>query len=154
MSEEDKRGLRDKPAPALETDSDDAVSTVEENLGREPLISIRRAGGKTYISGEIDLEELAAEIDESLAEGFEKFRETAEYNAQEALLDFITICQERKAELDFSDADLARMMDVSRSYISRVMNATPNLTVVSLAKLARALHGKIRINLVIDKSET
>jgi predicted transcriptional regulator len=146
MSERDKRDEKSKSK--LDTDESKGG---QECLDREPLLRVQRRDGRTYIYGEVDLEQLATEVDESLAHGFEKFRQTAEYSAQEALLEFIDSCHARKEQLKLSDAELSRLMEVSRSYVSRLLNATPNLTVVSLSKLARALGGKLRIKLVIDE---
>ncbi len=127
--------------------------TVEEGaerLDREPLLSVKREGSKTYISGDFDLDQLAEEADEALAKGFAKLRDSAEYDAQGALLGIVEELHERMRQLGMNEAELARRLEVSRSYISRLFNATPNLTVLSLAKWARALGGHVRINLVID----
>jgi antitoxin component HigA of HigAB toxin-antitoxin module len=111
---------------------------------------VRREGSKTYISGEIDLEQLAEEADAALQQGFANLSSFPEYDAQEALLNTVNSLLDRMGELGMTSAQLARKMDVAPSYVSRVLNATPNLTVLSLSKLARAVGGKITINLVID----
>ena len=42
-------------------------------------------------------------------------------------------------DLGVSNAELARRMGVSRSYVTRVLDAPPNLTLLSISKVALAL---------------
>jgi ribosome-binding protein aMBF1 (putative translation factor) len=144
MTEDKKTGQQQPAAPAGET-------RAEERLEREPVVHVERQGKKTIVT--IDLDQFAEEADEALQRGFEELRRRAEYLAQEAQLDYIAACHKQKERLKLSDADLARKMEVSRSYVSRIMHATPNLSVVSLAKIAQALGGKIRIELVVQDKD-
>jgi hypothetical protein len=132
-----------KPGPDMLPEQERAPRQGGESLGREPLIQVERDGGRTVLT--IDLDGLAAEADSTMAQGFEAMRNNAEYDAQSALLEYIANVHRTLANLGMNDADLARSMGVTRSYVSRILNAPPNLTVVSLAKLARALGGKLRI---------
>ena len=133
MSEDIKNG-------SLQLPGEDA-----ESLEREPLISVEKDGNRTVLT--IDLDGLAAEADSAMVKNFEDMRNNAEYDTQAALLEYISKVHRALAQLGMNDAELARQMGVTRSYVSRILNAPPNLTVMSLGKLAHALGGKLRITL-------
>jgi hypothetical protein len=122
-----------------------------EKLEREPLIQVEQEGARTVLT--VDLDGIAAEADSALVKGFEALRNNAEYDAQAALLEFMSNCHARMQASGLSDAELARRMEVTRGYVSRIFNVPPNLTVVSLAKIARALGGKIRIVMEFSEHE-
>jgi AraC-like DNA-binding protein len=141
---EDKKAALQPAAPA--------EKAKDERLEREPIVHVERQPGKTIVT--IDLDQFATEADAALQRAFEKLNERAEAMAQEAQLKYIDDCHKQKDRLQITDAELARRMEVSRSYVHRILKATPNMTTVSLAKLAQALGGKLRIELVLpDKPE-
>ena len=71
------------------------------------------------------------------------------YIAEGIALDFIRSCENRRAELGWSYAELARRMDVSRQHVHKVMTGTQNSTIGSLVKLALALGCELKLDLTV-----
>ncbi len=61
------------------------------------------------------------------------------YVAEGMALEFAEAASRRMKDEGVSRAELARQMGVSRAYITRIFDAPPNLTLLSIAKLALAL---------------
>jgi len=55
-------------------------------------------------------------------------------------------------EKGISRSDLSSLMNVSRGYVTRLLNAPPNLTLISIARLGVALNVKPYIGLTEKKS--
>ena len=74
-----------------------------------------------------------------LDEAFSKLEHDPEFIADGLALAIAEDIAEAMAAKGISKAELARTLGVSRSYVTRVLDAPPNLTLVSIAKVALAL---------------
>ena len=96
--------------------------------------------------GQVDGAEEIGFLDESVS-GYQK---DAEYIAETMALRFAEEVARRIEARGVSRAQLARDMGVSRAYITRILDAPPNLTLQSIAKIALALDMKPELRLSDD----
>lgn len=81
-------------------------------------------------------------------ENLESSRNTFEYRLDRVLYEFgENICTVMK-NTNTARADLAKKMGVSPSYITKVLNGNPNLTLESILKITEALDYDFQIELV------
>ncbi len=72
----------------------------------------------------------------------------AESLAIDLMEDAVRLLQEK----DISRSDLSGLMNVSRGYVTRLLNSPPNLTLMSVARLSVALNAKPYIGLMARES--
>lgn len=77
----------------------------------------------------------------------EQFRDHPNFVAHQVLLDLNEQMLARMSELGLRNTDLANLLGVSRSYVSRLLDGRPNLTVRSLAAIAIALNTQLTVSL-------
>ena len=90
----------------------------------------------------------AQDFDESLATAREAFEKDPDYVAAGIATDIAEQVARRMSEKDMSRSALAQALGVNRAYITRVLNAPPNLTLRSIAAIALALDAIVRVQLV------
>ena len=78
----------------------------------------------------------------------DELRQTTDYRAAHAALDFIVECEIRRDELGLSYADVAKKLNVSRARINQLFRGETNMTLLTMQKLADALE----LTLVISAS--
>lgn len=66
-------------------------------------------------------------------------RDTLDYKIESARVDFIEEVLAIMAEQGISKADLARKLDVSKPYVTKLLGGAANLTLESMVRLAEAL---------------
>ena len=98
--------------------------------------------------GKVDGAEETGFLDESVS-GYEQ---DASYIAETMALRFAEEVARRIEAKGISRAQLARNMGVSRAYITRILDAPPNLTLQSIAKIALALDMKPELGLSDDST--
>ncbi len=69
----------------------------------------------------------------------DELRQTTDYRAANAAIDFIVECEMRRDELGLTYADLARKLNVSRARINQLFRGETNMTVRTMQELADAL---------------
>lgn len=74
-------------------------------------------------------------------------KETPDYWAEAAKSQFVDEIFRLMEEKDMTRADLAKKMDVSPAYISKVLGAYMNFSIESMAKFAFAFEAKIDISM-------
>lgn len=84
----------------------------------------------------------------SLEHRLNEARKSDEYWMDSAKLDFAIAIEGRRRVLNKSYADLARAMNTSNAYISKVFRGDANLTIESMVKLARAVGCNINVDLL------
>ncbi len=72
---------------------------------------------------------------------------TPEFWAEGAILEFTEALWARMEEEKVSRAELARRLGTSKAYVTKVLGGNANFTLHSLAKLAFAVGGKVRISI-------
>lgn len=77
----------------------------------------------------------------------EQFRDDPDFVAHQILLDLNEQILGRMDELGLRNKDLADLLGVSRSYVSRLLDGRPNLTIRSLAAIAIALDTQLTVGL-------
>ncbi len=90
---------------------------------------------------EIAINTRSAAVDEVsyLDEFASEYAKDPDYIAEGMALEFAEAASRKMKAEGISRAKLARQMGVSRAYITRIFDAPPNLTLLSIAKLALAL---------------
>lgn len=75
-----------------------------------------------------------------------KAKERDEYWVAKAISDFTDDLQRLMEQRDVNKAELARRIESSPAYITKVMRGDTNFTVESMVRLARALDGQLCIH--------
>jgi transcriptional regulator with XRE-family HTH domain len=76
----------------------------------------------------------------------QKFGNDLEFKTEQAILDFTEKVSERMIEQSITRTDLAQRLEVSKAFVSKLLNGNPNLTIKSMVSIADAL----KCNLSID----
>ena len=87
-------------------------------------------------------------LSKSLRSILDEAKKSDEYWMDSAKLDFAIAIEARRREINKSYADLARAMNTSNAYISKVFRGDANLTIESMVKLARAVGCNINVDLL------
>jgi len=72
--------------------------------------------------------------------------------AESLAIDFMEDAVKLLQEKGISRSDLSGLMNVSRGYVTRLLNSPPNLTLMSVARLSVALNAKPYIGLMVGES--
>jgi ribosome-binding protein aMBF1 (putative translation factor) len=83
----------------------------------------------------------------------EATRETSEYWAEALKLEFAIALEKNRKAAGLSCASLAERIKASAAYITKVLRGESNLTIESMVKLARAVDGHVRIEIVGKEKE-
>lgn len=76
---------------------------------------------------------------------FEEARSRLDWWVEHSKLDYTVGIVALMRKHDVSRAELARRLEVSPAYVTKVLKADANLTIESMVKMARALDGTVRI---------
>lgn len=93
-------------------------------------------------------------LSKSLKSILDEAKKSDEYWMDSAKLDFAIAIEARRGEISKSYADLARAMNTSNAYISKVFRGDANLTIESMVKLARAVGCNINVDLLPISAKT
>ena len=75
---------------------------------------------------------------------------SVDYWAQAAMRFFVRDLGQRMHDQEISRADLARKIDSSTAYVTKVMRGDVNFTLETMTKLALAVNGKLSVRIVPD----
>ncbi|MDN3512669.1 MAG: helix-turn-helix domain-containing protein [Candidatus Jettenia sp.] len=75
----------------------------------------------------------------AIRDRLEELKKTDQYWADSAKLDFAIAIEEKRRQAGKSYADLARSMQTSNAYITKIFRGDANLTIESMVKLSRVL---------------
>ncbi len=89
-------------------------------------------------------------IDEQLA-WFDNLENTPEYHAEDLKTDFAVQIHRMMKRQGISKVDLARRMDTSPAYITKVLRGDANVTIDTMAKLAWYVDGRVHLQ-ITDKN--
>lgn len=84
---------------------------------------------------------------------FKRARQSDAYWAERARLEFVAGLTRLSRAKQMSKTDIARVIDASPAYITKVFRADGNFTIESMVKLARAVHGQLRISVEETKEQ-
>lgn len=77
----------------------------------------------------------------------EEARQSVDYWAEGSIVEFTEALWARMEEEGVSRAELARRLGTSKAYVTKVLGGNANFTLYSMAKLALAVGGKVRIGI-------
>jgi len=78
---------------------------------------------------------------------FEEAEQSVDYWAEGSIVEFTEALWARMEEEKVSRAELARRLGTSKAYVTKVLGGNANFTLYSLAKLALAVGGKVRVSI-------
>lgn len=78
---------------------------------------------------------------------FERAKDQTAFHAEGLILEFTEEMVRRMEELSLSKSDLARRLDTSPAYITKLLRGTSNFTVETMVKVASALECEVRLKL-------
>jgi transcriptional regulator with XRE-family HTH domain len=81
-------------------------------------------------------------------------QETDEYWAEALKLEFALALDKNRRAAGLSGVELAKRLKTSPAYISKILGGESNLTIETMVKLARAVDGHIRIEIVGKELES
>jgi transcriptional regulator with XRE-family HTH domain len=84
-------------------------------------------------------------------EKLDTFANDPEFLAEEAILEFTEKLVAKMQEQKISRAELAKRLDVSKSFITKLLNGNPNMTIKTMVAIAAMLD--CRLNLDIYNKE-
>jgi transcriptional regulator with XRE-family HTH domain len=82
----------------------------------------------------------------SFAELFARAEKTLAYQADAVALDFCDAVRRMLELRQISRAELARRLDVSPAYVSKMLSGDENLTIETMVKVAMALDGTVALD--------
>lgn len=88
-----------------------------------------------------------------LAKAFEKARDSHTYRVEAVSLEFTEALLARMEEQGVNRAELARRIDTSQAYVSKLLNQPGNLTLDSLVKISDAVGCDLRAHLLPRECE-
>jgi plasmid maintenance system antidote protein VapI len=89
----------------------------------------------------------------TFAQSLKQYENDPEFVADGLALDYTEEMLKIMEERGLSQTWLAEKMGVSRAHISRILNAQPNMTLLTIAKIAIALDMKVNISLVLKEDK-
>jgi transcriptional regulator with XRE-family HTH domain len=93
-------------------------------------------------------------ISKKLQAFLEEAKKQDSYWVEKAKLDFALALEHRLREEELSYADLAKKVETSAPYITKVLRGDSNLTIESMVKFARAAGGNLDIRIQDRKAST
>lgn len=81
---------------------------------------------------------------------FNQASNTDEYWTERAKLDFVGSLNAQMQRHGISKAELARRLDVSSAYVTKIFRGDANFTLATMVRLARAVGGEFRSDIVKD----
>ncbi len=87
------------------------------------------------------------QVHEEIQAALKAARETHEYRAEGASIEFTNAMVTRMREAGVSRSELARLIKATPAYISKILRGATNFSLDSMVKIANALHCDLKIHL-------
>lgn len=87
------------------------------------------------------------QVHEEIQAALKTARQTHEYRAEGASIEFTNAMVTRMREAEVSRSDLARMIKATPAYISKILRGSTNFSLDSMVKIANALNCELRLQL-------
>lgn len=75
------------------------------------------------------------------------FKDDPEYLTEKQILDFTAKLVNKMEELKVSRAELAKRLDVSKAFVTKLLNGNPNMTIKTMVSITHALKCSISIDI-------
>ena len=85
---------------------------------------------------------------------FERARQTLTYAVEGVILEFTEGIVARMESENVSKAELAKRLEASPAYVTKVLRGNSNFTLETMVKIARALNAEVRVHLQPVGSKT
>lgn len=83
-----------------------------------------------------------------------KARESDDYWISEAQIDFTEGLHDLMERRKISKSELARNIDASPAYVTKILRGTTNFTLASMVRLVRALNGRLHVRVCAEEDRT
>jgi len=83
---------------------------------------------------------------------FKEIKKTDSYIAEQTKLDFVIQIYKLMKEFNITQKELARKLNVSEAYVSKILRGDINFTIETMVKLTRALNSNLHIKIVPEQS--
>ncbi len=83
-----------------------------------------------------------------------KARKTDDYWIADAQVEFTEGLHDLMQRRNVSKSELARRMDTSPAYITKVMRGTTNFTLATMVRLVRALNGRLHLRVCAEEDRS
>ena len=93
-----------------------------------------------------------ADTSPNLRTHFEDLEHDAEYQAECAIVEFTENIARRMDELGISRSELARRLDTSPAYVTKILRGNANFTLKSMARISTALETTLTTHLKHDRN--
>lgn len=87
------------------------------------------------------------QVHEEIQAALKAARETHEYRAEGASIEFTNAMVTRMREVGVSRSELARLIKATPAYISKILRGATNFSLDSMVKIANALNCELRLHL-------
>jgi len=87
------------------------------------------------------------QVHEEIQAALKAARETHEYRAEGASIEFTNAMVTRMREASVTRSELARMIKATPAYISKILRGATNFSLDSMVKIANALNCELRLHL-------
>ena len=81
----------------------------------------------------------------------EEVRQSLEYKAEVAKLDFVSQTFDVMERLDINQAELARRLGCSRAWVSKFLHTNANPTIETMVKIAETLGGSLEVKMKVPR---
>ncbi|GBD99037.1 helix-turn-helix protein [bacterium BMS3Abin07] len=77
----------------------------------------------------------------------DKYKDDLEFRMEVVILDFTEKIVRKMEEKDISRAELARRLNVSKAFVTKMLNGNPNLTIKTMMSVADALECDLNLDI-------
>jgi transcriptional regulator with XRE-family HTH domain len=84
---------------------------------------------------------------EWLKEKIKKYENDTEFLSEQLIIDFSELVVMKMQEQKLKRVDLAERLNVSKSFITKILNGNPNMTVKTMVSIANALNCNLWVDL-------
>ena len=82
----------------------------------------------------------------------DNFADDPEYLTEEAILDFTEKLVAKMQELKVSRTELAKRLDVSKAFVTKLLNGNPNMTIKTMVSISNVLGCKLNLDIYSKKN--
>ena len=83
-----------------------------------------------------------------LLDQIQQYRDDPVFVAEQLIIEINEEICRQMAQENVNRAELARRLGVTRQFITKLLNGNPNLTVLTLVKIAVALGARVKMNFI------
>ncbi|HEC98660.1 MAG TPA: XRE family transcriptional regulator [Nitrospirae bacterium] len=93
------------------------------------------------------MEEKGMKTEKWFSKLLDKYKEDLEFRTEEIILDFTEKIVTMMEKKNISRAELARRLNVSKAFVTKMLNGNPNLTIKTMVSIADALECNLNLDI-------